>query len=123
LALLELFRGGLAAVSDPVEQLYLRRWAMELSLRQLKITLQMDQLSCKTPENLDREIHDHIEQDTQDNIARGKSSAIYAVIAYNYFVSKVNGLAMQYKLYSEEFLVALGEYAKSKAPAGPSSSS
>jgi hypothetical protein len=40
-------------------QLYYRRWAMELTLRNLKITLQMDHLSCKTPENLDREIRLH----------------------------------------------------------------
>jgi hypothetical protein len=40
-------------------RLYFRRWAMELSLRHLKITLQMDQLSCKTPANLAREIRRH----------------------------------------------------------------
>lgn len=40
-------------------QLYFRRWAMELTLRNLKITLQMDQLSCKNPENLEREIRMH----------------------------------------------------------------
>ena len=40
-------------------QLYLRRWAMELALRNIKTTLQMDYLSCKTPENLDREIRLH----------------------------------------------------------------
>lgn len=40
-------------------QLYYRRWAMELTLRNIKSTLQMDQLSCKTPENLDREIRMH----------------------------------------------------------------
>ena len=40
-------------------QLYYRRWAMELSLRNLKTTLQMDQLSCKTPQNLEREIRMH----------------------------------------------------------------
>ncbi|HVX97385.1 MAG TPA: MotA/TolQ/ExbB proton channel family protein [Polyangia bacterium] len=39
--------------------------------------------------------------------AAGLLIAIYAVIAYNYFVSRVNGIAMQYKLYSEEFLTAL----------------
>ena len=49
--------------------------------------------------------------------AAGLLVAIYAVIAYNYFVSKVNGLAMLYKLYTEEFLMALGEYAKNKADA------
>lgn len=51
--------------------------------------------------------------------AAGLLVAIYAVIAYNYFVSKVNGLAMQYKLYTDEFLLALGEYANN-AP-GPGS--
>jgi hypothetical protein len=40
--------------------LYRRRWEMELTLRHLKITLQMDQLSCKTPENLAREIRLHL---------------------------------------------------------------
>jgi hypothetical protein len=42
-----------------LSQLYYRRWAMELTLRNIKITLQMDHLSCKTPENLDREISFH----------------------------------------------------------------
>jgi hypothetical protein len=42
-----------------LSQLYYRRWAMELTLRNLKITLQMDHLSCKTPENLEREIRLH----------------------------------------------------------------
>ena len=39
--------------------LYWRRWAMELTLRNLKTTLQMDHLSCMTPENLEREIRMH----------------------------------------------------------------
>ena len=42
-----------------LSQLYYRRWAMELTLRNLKITLQMDHLSCKTPANLEREIRFH----------------------------------------------------------------
>lgn len=42
-----------------LSQLYYRRWAMELTLRNLKITLQMDHLSCKSPGNLDREIRMH----------------------------------------------------------------
>jgi biopolymer transport protein ExbB/TolQ len=46
--------------------------------------------------------------------AAGLLVAIYAVIAYNYFVSKVNGLAMQYKLFTDEFLLALGEYANTR---------
>jgi hypothetical protein len=45
--------------SAALGQLFYRRWAMELTLRNIKITLQMDHLSCKTPENLDREIRLH----------------------------------------------------------------
>lgn len=44
---------------EALAQLYFRRWAMELTLRNLKSTLQMDQLSCKNPENLAREIRMH----------------------------------------------------------------
>jgi hypothetical protein len=40
-------------------QLYYRRWAMELTLRNLKTTLQMEHLSCKNPDNLEREIRMH----------------------------------------------------------------
>src|SRR5260221_2856588 len=40
-------------------QLYYRRWAMELTLRNLKTTLKMEHLSCKTPKNLEREIRLH----------------------------------------------------------------
>jgi len=40
-------------------QLYFRRWAMELTLRNLKTTLQMEHLSCKNPKNLEREIRFH----------------------------------------------------------------
>lgn len=46
--------------------------------------------------------------------AAGLLVAIYAVIAYNYFVSRVNAIALSYKLYCEEFLTALGEYARVK---------
>jgi hypothetical protein len=42
-----------------LSQLYFRRWAMELSLRNIKTTLQMEHLSCKNPENLKREIRMH----------------------------------------------------------------
>jgi biopolymer transport protein ExbB/TolQ len=58
--------------------------------------------------------------------AAGLLVAIYAVIAYNYFVSRIGSIAMQYKLYSEEFLTALGAHAAARggapAPAAPSSS-
>lgn len=48
--------------------------------------------------------------------AAGLMVAIYAVIAYNYFVARVAGIGVQYKLYCEEFLMALGE---SATPTGP----
>ena len=41
--------------------------------------------------------------------AAGLLVAIYAVIAYNYFVARINTISMQYRLYCEEFLAALGE--------------
>lgn len=50
--------------------------------------------------------------------AAGLLVAIYAVIAYNYFVARVNQIGVQYKLYCEEFLFALGELGKVK-PAAP----
>jgi hypothetical protein len=42
-----------------LSRLYRRRWTMELTLRNLKITLQMDHLSCQNPDNLEREIRLH----------------------------------------------------------------
>jgi biopolymer transport protein ExbB/TolQ len=51
--------------------------------------------------------------------AAGLLVAIYAVIAYNYFVAKVNQIAVQYKLFSEEFLFTLGEMGKVKPSAAP----
>jgi biopolymer transport protein ExbB/TolQ len=47
--------------------------------------------------------------------AAGLLVAIYAVIAYNYFVAKINGIAMQFKLFTDDFLMVLGEYAKTKS--------
>jgi hypothetical protein len=41
-------------------QLYRRRWDMELTLRHLKTTLQMEHLSCKNPDNVERELRMHL---------------------------------------------------------------
>ncbi len=41
-------------------KLYLRRWNMELSFRDIKSILQMDHLSCKTPETVEREMRMHL---------------------------------------------------------------
>jgi biopolymer transport protein ExbB/TolQ len=46
--------------------------------------------------------------------AAGLLVAIYAIIAYNYFVAKVGAISIQYKVFCEEFLLALGEFAKSR---------
>jgi biopolymer transport protein ExbB/TolQ len=51
--------------------------------------------------------------------AAGLMVAIYAVIAYNYFVARINGIAMQYRLYCEEFLATLAESASKPRPAVP----
>ncbi len=46
--------------------------------------------------------------------AAGLLVAIYAVIAYNYFVAKVAAIGVQYKVYCEEFLLVLGELGKTQ---------
>jgi hypothetical protein len=45
--------------ASALAQLYRRRWDMELSLRHIKTTLQMEHLSCKSPKNLERELWMH----------------------------------------------------------------
>ena len=52
--------------------------------------------------------------------AAGLLVAIYAIIAYNYFVAKVNQIGVQYKMFAEEFLFALAELGKVKPAAEPS---
>ena len=49
--------------------------------------------------------------------AAGLLVAIYAIIAYNYFVARVNALNVQYKVFCEEFMMALAEH----GPVKPSS--
>ena len=46
--------------AESLGKLYLRRWSMELTLRHLKTTLQMEHLSCKNPENIERELRMHL---------------------------------------------------------------
>ena len=41
-------------------ELYMRRWSAELFLRDIKITLGMDRLSCKTPEMVEKELYMYI---------------------------------------------------------------
>jgi hypothetical protein len=46
--------------ASALSALYLRRWEMELTLRHLKTTLQMEHLSCLNPENIERELRLHL---------------------------------------------------------------
>ena len=46
--------------SEDLASLYRRRWSQELDIRDIKITLQMDILRCKTPELARKEIWTHI---------------------------------------------------------------
>lgn len=46
--------------AEALSALYLRRWDMELSLRHLKTTLQMEHLSCKSPGAVERELRMHL---------------------------------------------------------------
>ncbi len=50
--------------------------------------------------------------------AGGLFVAIYAVIAYNYFVARVNSMNVQFKLFCEEFLMALAEVGQNGQPGG-----
>jgi hypothetical protein len=51
---------GVKYPPSALAQLYRRRWDMELTLRHLKTTLQMEHLSCKTPGNVERELRLHL---------------------------------------------------------------
>ena len=46
--------------ADAIAELYRRRWAIELHLRQIKITMNMDILRCKTPDMVDKELWMHV---------------------------------------------------------------
>ena len=45
---------------NDLAELYFRRWQAELYLRDIKATLGMDQLKCKSPETVRREIYAHL---------------------------------------------------------------
>ena len=49
-----------ATTKEDLASLYRSRWSQELDLRDIKITLQMDVLRCKTPELVRKEIWTHI---------------------------------------------------------------
>ncbi len=48
--------------------------------------------------------------------AAGLLVAIYAIIAYNYFVARIAAIGVQYKVYCEEFLFALGDLGRAPSP-------
>jgi biopolymer transport protein TolQ len=49
--------------------------------------------------------------------AAGLMVAIYAIIAYNYFVAKIGAIGVQYKVFCEEFLFALSDLANAQGAA------
>jgi len=49
-----------AVTKDDLASLYRSRWSQELDIRDIKITLQMDVLRCKTPELVHKEIWTHM---------------------------------------------------------------
>jgi len=49
--------------------------------------------------------------------AAGLMVAIYAIIAYNYFVAKIGAIGVQYRVFCEEFLFALGDLARAQGAA------
>ena len=49
-----------ATTAEELASLYRSRWSQELDLRDIKITLQMDVLRCKTPELVHKEIWTHV---------------------------------------------------------------
>lgn len=65
--------------SEELAKLYLRRWSVELFFRDIKITLGMDVLRCRTPEMVRKEIALHA---IAYNLVRGlmqKAAALYEV--------------------------------------------
>ena len=50
--------------------------------------------------------------------AAGLLVAIYAIIAYNYFVAKIAAIGVQYRIYCEEFLFALGDLGQTPSQSG-----
>jgi len=49
-----------ATTKEDLASLYRSRWSQELDIRDIKISLQMDVLRCKTPELVRKEIRTHI---------------------------------------------------------------
>jgi len=59
--------------------LYLRRWRVELFLRDIKITLGLDTLACKTPQMLYRELMMHLIGYNLVRCLMAESAGLYAV--------------------------------------------
>lgn len=69
----------IAYPAEDLAKLYLRRWSVELFFRDIKITLGMDVLRCRTPEMVRKEIALHV---IAYNLVRGlmqQAAALYEV--------------------------------------------
>lgn len=51
---------GVVVSKDDLAALYLRRWSVELYFRQIKTTMGMEKLRCKTPEMVRKELRMHL---------------------------------------------------------------
>ncbi len=49
-----------AAAKHTLKELYKERWNVELDLRNIKATMGMDKLSCKSPEMVEKEVYVHL---------------------------------------------------------------
>ena len=68
-----------AYTAEDLAKLYLRRWSVELFFRDIKITLGMDVLRCRTPQMVRKEIAMHV---IAYNLVRGlmqQAAALYEV--------------------------------------------
>ena len=45
---------------DSLAELYFRRWAVELYFRQIKTTMGMEKLRCRTPDMVRKELRMHL---------------------------------------------------------------
>jgi hypothetical protein len=68
-----------AATKDDLASLYRSRWSQELDIRDIKISLQMDVLRCKTPELVRKEIWTHILADNLIRTIMAQAASQYGI--------------------------------------------
>jgi hypothetical protein len=94
---------------EALSDLYYQRWQMELSLRSIKTTLQMEHLSCKAPPTVLRELHMHL---LVHNLVR--RLMLEAVRRFNVPLIRMSfaGALATARRYAESFLQARNQGAR-----------